>query len=504
MKFKNKVLAFSLSAIMAVSALSFTGCKKKEEDDKTAYVSLDINPAIELVVDKNNKVISVRGENEDGQVLLYQESGIKGENVDVAIQKITQLAISYGYLDENNAVVDTLVTSSDEEFKNQVLAKVETSVTATADSLGLTVKTDLDGAYSLLRRMEEIKAQYPNNEAIQNMTVSKFKLALSVSETGDVTFEAAVNMNEDELIKQLTVSTAALGDYATKAYVAAKDTALAAYDKATDLAVYGVYTKFYLEKILSHPTTAYYGGMYQVYATASKSIEVIAKLSEIASDVYEKPLTAEQIVTVTQILGLDNADVLKNSKGEVTIESIEAYADKVFKNSEAGAALEAKKAQLTQALNSYESAIRAELNKLQEEYKPQIEAAITAVNDALAAIDAALPESLKTFIGTSTAELKEIVGNIKAMTEDGTITVEELKNFAKTLGAKADEYLAKINADLTEEELKDLEDRKTKVVNKMTVEKAKLENALDKAEQEAKAYLQNLKHKRIEISIEVS
>lgn len=504
MKFKNKVLAFSLSAIMAVSALSFTGCKKKEEDDKTAYVSLDINPAIELVVDKNNKVISVRGENEDGQVLLYQESGIKGENVDVAIQKITQLAISYGYLDENNAVVDTLVTSSDEEFKNQVLAKVETSVTATADSLGLTVKTDLDGAYSLLRRMEEIKAQYPNNEAIQNMTISKFKLALSVSETGDVTFEAAVNMNEDELIKQLTVSTAALGEYATKAYIAAKNTALAAYDKATDLAVYGVYTKFYLEKILAHPTTAYYGGMYQVYATASKSIEVIAKLSEIASDVYEQPLTAEQIATVTQILGLENADVLKNSKGEVTIESIEAYADKVFKNSEAGAALEAKKAQLTQALNSYESAIRAELNKLQEEYKPQIEAAITAVNDALAAIDAALPESLKTFIGTSTAELKEIVGNIKAMTEDGTITVEELKNFAKTLGTKADEYLAKINADLTEEELKDLEDKKVKVINKMTVEKAKLENTLDKAEQEAKAYLQNLKNKRIEISIEVS
>lgn len=207
MKLKSKIIALSLSAVMAASAFAFTACKGNKDDDKTAYVSLDINPEVELVVDKNNNVVSVRGENEDGQVLLYEEAGIKGESVDKAVEKITELAIKYGYLDENNKVVDAIVTSGNEKFEKEVLGKVESSVTVAGENFGLDVKTDLEGAYSLLRKYEEVKAENPDNKDIQKMSVAKFKLALSVSETGDITFEAAVKMDEKELIKTLTVST---------------------------------------------------------------------------------------------------------------------------------------------------------------------------------------------------------------------------------------------------------------------------------------------------------
>ena len=194
--------------MVVCSAFAFGACDNNNTDpadkaENQAYVSLDINPAIELIVDKDNNVVSVRGENEDGQVLLYEETGIEGEKIDAALQKITDLAVQYGYLDENNKVVDTIVSSGNDEFAAEILSKVNTSVTATAENLGLSVTTDGEGAYSLLRKMDEVKKQFPNNKAIQNMSVSKFKLALSVSETGDISIDAAVAMDDAELIKML-------------------------------------------------------------------------------------------------------------------------------------------------------------------------------------------------------------------------------------------------------------------------------------------------------------
>ncbi|MBS1456698.1 MAG: hypothetical protein HP008_06575, partial [Clostridia bacterium] len=179
-------------------------------------------------------------------------------------------------------------------------------------------------------------------------------------------------------------------------------------------------------------------------------------------------------------------------------------ADKVFKNSEAGQELEAKKAALTKALNDYESAIKAQVEKLKEEYKPQIEAAVCAINDMVTVIEASLPESVKTMLDNSINELKETVEDLKAMTEDGTVTVEELYGYSDKLQKKADKYLTALKGSLTEDELKEIETRKEKVISKMTSAKTELNNALTKAETEARAYLESLKNTRIEIKGEIT
>ena len=340
---KKKICAVALSAVMVGAACSLSACdlfSQSNKPEKQAYVSLDINPAVELIVDKNNNVVSVRGENEDGQVLLYEETGIKGEKIDVAIQKITDLAVKYGYLDENNKVVDTLVTSGDEAFAEQILGKVNTSVTATAANLGLTVTTDGEGAYSLLRKMDEVKKQFPNNSAVQNVSVQKFKLALSVSETGEISLDAAIALDDGELIEMLKEASTAIEEYATKAYTEAKTQALAVYEQATEIAGYGVYTAYYVEKVLSHPLTAYYGGVYQIYASAAKGFDVICDVAELATSIKYYPLDETQINNVVTALGMESADELKNSDGEITVESIEAYADKLFKNTPASDTLE--------------------------------------------------------------------------------------------------------------------------------------------------------------------
>lgn len=495
---KKKFICVALIAIIACSMFALTACNKDKSDDM-AYVSLDINPAIELVVDKDNNVVSVRGENEDGQVLLYEESGIKGVKVDEAINKITDLAVKYGYLDENNKVVNTIVTSTNEAFGAKVNAKVNASITDTAADLGLTVTTNSEGAYSLVRKLEEFKAAHPENADIQNLSVAKFKLALSVSETGDVTLEAAVNLNYEELIKKLNDANNKIETYAIEAYNVAKTNALAAYEQATELAVYGEYTRFCVEKIIQNPMLAYYGGTYQIYASAAKGFDVICDVAELATKINNQPLDESKVQAVMTALGLESADVLKNSYGEITINSIDAYADKLFKNSEAGEALEQMKEDLTSAISTLETEVKAKVAEIMETYRPEIETAAESARQIVSAVQnmmTLLPESVKEILNNSTKDLTDILSEIEAMLEDGGIDVQELRDFSDTLEGKAQEYLDKVNGSLTEDDLKELEQRKANVVAKMTEQKKALEKAIGDAEKAAKDYLASLKAAR--------
>ena len=47
---------------------------KNDIGEAATFVTLDINPSIELTVDANGIVVSVYGANEDGQILLYEEA----------------------------------------------------------------------------------------------------------------------------------------------------------------------------------------------------------------------------------------------------------------------------------------------------------------------------------------------------------------------------------------------------------------------------------------------
>ena len=119
-------------------------------------------------------------------------------------------------------------------------------------------------------------------------------------------------------------------------------------------------------------------------------------------------------------------------------------------------------------------------------------------------IETSLPESAKAMLENSINELKATVEDLKAITEDGTVTVDELYEYSDKLQKKADGYLKTLKDSLTEDELKEVETRKENVINKMTSAKTELENALAKAETEAKAYLESLKNARIEISGEIT
>ena len=325
------------------------------------------------------------------------------------------------------------------------------------------------------------------------MSVQKFQLALSVSQTSGISIEAAAELNDADLIEALKNAYGTLEEFSTDAYLRAKETAFAVYDKAAASAVCGVYSEYCLKRLLTDPVAAYYGTAYQMYTAGATCLEYVSCLAELAEDVYTYPLDESVVERVTAILGSECVEQIKNDAGEVTLESVEAYADKLFKNSALGVELESVKNELTVALNDAEASIRVELGKLAERHRELINSAIAGASAAANAVESVvsawLDDEIEAQIALSVEEMKSLLNDLKQAVDDGSLSIDSLKEFTAKLSAKADEYLRKFENELSAEEKAELDQKKTAVLDKLTSDKETLENAIAQAEQTAKEYI---------------
>lgn len=494
----KRLLSVILTAACVLTmCVSLTACDLLggNKGDAAAFVSLDINPSLELTLDKNNKVISVYGANEDGQVLLYGEDGIIGADIEVATARILELAKEMGYVDESNTVVQTTVSSDKKGKEDSIYSKINAQVTVSAEKVNLALKCDTNAAYSLARKLERLKAQYPDSQAIQNLTPAKLKLVISATENGEISIEAAAEMNTSELVNYVSETHKQMEEFATEAYKKTKALASATYDEAVGLAVDGVYTAYYIESVLQlkHLDTAYLGALYQSYKMSGRALNAIADGLVYVEKINDYALNAQQIQAVLEALGSDvTADDLKNSDGEVTINSIYAYADKSFKNSQISSDIEAVKEKLNAALNNIDAQLQEVISAAAEKYQPQIEAVSAGINKIIEA----LPDAVKNAAKNAFDELTAAADSFAEIVKDGKITSDEVRSLAKSMDDKASGVLSKIENDLSAEELEKIADNKQTLLDKASSAKAAMEQEIAKAEQLAKAKLADLKASR--------
>ena len=495
MKKKLSLILVTVLAVAACFALSACDFDNKKDEAET-FVSIDINPSIEFTLDKNNKVLSVYGANEDGQVLLYGEDGIVGADIEVATAKALELAKQLGYVNESNTVVQTTVTSDKNGRDEAVYNKIEAQVQASAEKLDIALKCDSQASYSLARKLEQLKAQYPDNSKIQNLTPSKYKLVVAATENGDLSVEVAVEMNNSELIKAVSASHEKLEAFATEAYKQAKSIASSVYDQAVGMAVDGVYTAFYAKSFLQmqHVDTCYLGALYQSYKMGERALNAAADGLVFVEKINDYPIENEaQITAVLEAFGSDvTVDDLKNSDGKVTLNSIYAYADKLIKNSQAAADMAELKAKLNSALDEIDVELQAKVAQAAEKYAPELE----AITDGIEKIINALPDSVKEIAETVFADLTDMCNNIADILNDGRITSDEVRGVAKQMNGKAQNTLEKIEQDLSEEELAEIENDRQELLAKTESAKKQLEEAISQAEADARAKLEEIKASR--------
>ena len=91
-----------LAIVIGVIALNN---KKANAKEYNAIVQVDVNTSIQMVVDEENKVLSITGLNDEGKMIIYGEA-IVGKNLDEALEIIVKIETDLGYLvegsDDNN------------------------------------------------------------------------------------------------------------------------------------------------------------------------------------------------------------------------------------------------------------------------------------------------------------------------------------------------------------------------------------------------------------------
>ena len=80
-----KYVAAGLSGVLFISLCAGCAAKEGKDEGAVSYVGIDVNPSVSLMLDKNNKVVSVIAENEDAGASLRRgfscgdERGRRGE-----------------------------------------------------------------------------------------------------------------------------------------------------------------------------------------------------------------------------------------------------------------------------------------------------------------------------------------------------------------------------------------------------------------------------------------
>lgn len=184
------------SLLLLVSIVVFNGCQIQSNVVKAAnaYITLDINPSIEIITDEEGLVAQVNALNEDAQVLLVDTDFTK-KTIEETVEEIINLATELGYIDitaENAIVVTTLaendnITNKLEEKINDIIRKV-------------TKKQEIK--MDIINARHEAKQEMKDLAASLNVSIGKLKLIqVAVELDPSLTLEQAATMPVKDLNK---------------------------------------------------------------------------------------------------------------------------------------------------------------------------------------------------------------------------------------------------------------------------------------------------------------
>ena len=130
---KTKILKIILPCILlfmcVVTGIVIVSLNTSSVNSKpVAIIQMDVNPSISFVVDEENKVVSVHGENDEGKMIINDEV-IVGLKLELAIEKILTIENETGYLISGNIETDNNVISFNiESDKETVIDDLENKI----------------------------------------------------------------------------------------------------------------------------------------------------------------------------------------------------------------------------------------------------------------------------------------------------------------------------------------------------------------------------------------
>ncbi len=160
-----------------------------------SVISLDVNPSIELTVNKSEKVLSCKGLNEEGLTVLADMGGgadLKGAKLDVAVNAIVGALVRNGYLDNLDSAILISVEDSDADRG----ARLQQELVASVDGVLQTA----ENAASVLSQSVAADKALDSRAQQNNISTGKAYLVDQiVAMNGALDFNALAGLSVEEL-----------------------------------------------------------------------------------------------------------------------------------------------------------------------------------------------------------------------------------------------------------------------------------------------------------------
>lgn len=190
---KKKWMSLAVAACLALVVVGGgAGYYYQSNNAVTSVVSLDVNPSVEMKVNKNEKVISATPQNEDGKVIL-EGLDLKGVPVDVAMNAVIGSLLQHGYVDElANSI---LITVEDDDVQRG--EKLQEELTAQADAA--LASAQINGA--ILSQTLQYNEELSRKAEEYGISAGKAALIQAIVESSNntKTFESLVGLTINEL-----------------------------------------------------------------------------------------------------------------------------------------------------------------------------------------------------------------------------------------------------------------------------------------------------------------
>ncbi len=185
MKHLKKII---IPVLVLVLTLVLVGCTNSERN--ASYVTVDINPSVEVISNKKGIVVSVNALNDDAQVLLEGET-LEGKTTADVVVEIADLAIKLGYLREGGNVCITASADSEE-----IEAKVNSAINKAMNKF----KEQKQFAFEVVDGAKQVGRDIVKKAEELGVTAGKYRLILrAMAFDSTLTFEAAKEMSAEEL-----------------------------------------------------------------------------------------------------------------------------------------------------------------------------------------------------------------------------------------------------------------------------------------------------------------
>lgn len=169
-----------------------------------SHVDIDVNPGVEIVTNKKNKVLEVQSTNQDGADVI-DGMDLKNTELKVAVNALIGSMVQKGYIQNDNTGILVTVRNDNEDKANKVKAEVLNDINTAlstnsvqATVINQTVKTTVDAKkFAAENNISIGKAVFVLNLAAKDASLDAKELAkMKVSEIASLVVQKGIDIGD--------------------------------------------------------------------------------------------------------------------------------------------------------------------------------------------------------------------------------------------------------------------------------------------------------------------